>query len=116
MLKLDKLEIELNDKIATVWLNQTEIRNALNPQIIDELIRSFKWIARQDEINVVLLRGRGSSFCAGADINWMMRSGQQGYIKNYSDSRKLSQCFKKIYQSINLDGVTSSYLRLTKEI
>lgn len=99
MLKLNKVEIELKDRIATLWLNQAEIRNALNPELIEELIKSFKWIARRDEIIVVLLRGRGSSFCAGADINWMMRSGQQGFIKNYLDSKKLSACFKNLYQS-----------------
>ncbi|MCF8389783.1 MAG: enoyl-CoA hydratase/isomerase family protein [Bacteroidales bacterium] len=99
MLKLKKIEIERNGKIATLWLNQPEIRNSLNPILLNDLIKSFHWLEKQDEIVVVFLRGRGNSFCAGADINWMIQSGQQGIIKNYLDSKNLSRCFKKIYHS-----------------
>lgn len=99
MLDLKKIELETKDRLATIWLNQPEIRNALNPLIIDELIKSFKWIGKKEEICVILIRGKGNSFCAGADINWMKESGEQGYRKNYSDSKKLAECFKTIYQS-----------------
>lgn len=99
MQDFEKLEIEIEDRFATIWLNQPETRNALNPLIIEELIKSFKWIGKKKEINVILIRGKGGSFCAGADIKWMKNSGEQGYRKNYSDSKKLADCFKTIYQS-----------------
>lgn len=99
MLNLKKIEIEVKERYVTVWLNQQEIRNALSLSMIEELIKAFKWINEKKEILVILIRGRGNSFCAGADINWMINSGSPGYRKSYRDSKKLASCFKTIYQS-----------------
>jgi methylglutaconyl-CoA hydratase len=99
MLNLKRIEIETKDKQATVWLNQPDIRNALNLATIEELIKAFRWINEQKKLMVILLRGRGKSFCSGADLNWMNNSGSHGYKKCYSDSRKLATCFKLIWKS-----------------
>jgi methylglutaconyl-CoA hydratase len=99
MLQLKKIEIEIKDQTATCWLNQPEIRNALNPLIIEDLIKSFKWLSENNEVTIIVMRGRGESFCTGADVNWMLISGQQGYRKNYLDSKLLANCFRTIYNS-----------------
>src|SRR3989339_1335567 len=99
MLNLKRIEIEIKDRQVTVWLNQPDIRNALNLATIEELIKAFRWINEQKKLMVILIRGRGKSFCSGADINWMKNSGSPGYKKCYSDSKKLAICFKLIYQS-----------------
>ena len=99
MKSFEKTKVELHDNYATIWLNQPEIRNALNPLIISELIEGFEWIEKKDEVRVIVIRGNGGSFCAGADIKWMKKSGELGYRKNYSDSKMLANCFKTIYQS-----------------
>lgn len=99
MLNLKRTEIEIKDKLITIWLNQPEIRNALNISIIEELIQVFKWISKQKKIMIILIRGRGNSFCSGADISWMMNSGLLEYQKSYRDSKKLARCFKLIYHS-----------------
>jgi methylglutaconyl-CoA hydratase len=99
MADLKKIETEVKDKQITIWLNQPEIRNALNLSLIEELIKVFKWISTQKNIMVIVLRGRGSSFCAGADINWMINSGLLDYQNCYRDSEKLAECFHIIYQS-----------------
>lgn len=99
MLTFHEIDIELNEKQAIVWLNQPESRNALNPLMIDDLIKGFEWMEHQKEIRIILIRGRGHSFCAGADINWMNDSGSSGYRTIYSESKKLASCFRTIYQS-----------------
>jgi methylglutaconyl-CoA hydratase len=99
MLNLKRIEIEIKDKQLTVWLNQPDIRNALNLATIEELIKAFRWINEQKKLMVILIRGRGKSFCSGADLNWMKNSGSLGYKKCYRDSRKLALCFKLISQS-----------------
>lgn len=99
MLNLKKIEIEIKDKQVTVWLNQPDIRNALNLETIEELIKAFRWINEQKKLMVILIRGRGKSFCSGADLNWMKNSGSHGYKKCYRDSRKLALCFKLIFRS-----------------
>ena len=99
MLNLKRTQIEISGKTVTLWLNQPETRNALNPIIISELTKCIKWVSGKKEIMVILIRGRGDSFCAGADINWMMESGLLRFKKSYKESKKLAECFKTIYQS-----------------
>ena len=99
MLKLKRIEIEIEDKLGTVWLNQPDIRNALNLATIEELIEAFKWLNTQKKLMIILIRGRGKSFCSGADINWMRNSHASGYKNCFNDSRKLAKCFKLIYKS-----------------
>jgi len=45
----------------------------------------------------VVIRGRGKSFCAGADLNWMRDVADYSYEQNYKESLQLSECFYSIY-------------------
>ncbi len=99
MRNLKKVEVEIKDKLVTVWLNHPSKRNALNLTVIEELIKTFRWIEKQNELLVVIIRGRGKSFCSGADINWMIDSGLLDYSDCYRDSKKLAACYKIVYDS-----------------
>lgn len=91
------IEFEKKDSIATVWLNRPEIRNAFNEVMIAELIEVFEAINAMEEVRLIMLRGRGKSFCAGADLNWMRDVVNYGYEQNYRESYQLSKCFHTIY-------------------
>ena len=54
--------------VAHIWLNRPEVLNAYNVAMRDELYEALGAIAEDDDVAVVLLRGRGRSFCAGADL------------------------------------------------
>jgi enoyl-CoA hydratase len=54
--------------VAMIALNRPEVRNALNLEMCDELLRLTKEISKQ-EIRVVFIRGNGPAFCGGADLN-----------------------------------------------
>jgi methylglutaconyl-CoA hydratase len=45
----------------------------------------------------VILRGKGRSFCAGVDLNWMKSASKNSYGQNYTESLLLSKCFLSIY-------------------
>lgn len=91
------LEVTTTDQTATIWLNRPEIRNAFNELMISELIQAFNEVSALDEIRAVILRGRGKSFCAGADLNWMRDVANYSYEQNYKESLQLSDCFYTIY-------------------
>lgn len=91
------LEFEQQDVVGTIWLNRPEIHNAFNEVLIAELIDIFDEIEKMDNLRIVKLRGRGKSFCAGADLNWMRDVAQYSYEENYKESLNLSKCFYKIY-------------------
>ena len=96
-MKYETIEIEIKNKIATVWLNRPEIHNAFNEVMIRELIDAFEWLNTEEESRFIILRGRGKSFCAGADLNWMRGVAGYSYEQNYAESYRLSQCFYGIY-------------------
>ncbi len=91
------IELEVKNNVGTIWLNRPEIHNAFNEIMINELINIFDAIKEMDELRAVILRGRGKSFCAGADLNWMRNVAKYSYEENYKESLNLSICFHKIY-------------------
>jgi methylglutaconyl-CoA hydratase len=88
---------ESEDQVTTVWLNRPEVHNAFNEVMISELIDCFMSIGKKEETRIVLLRGKGKSFCAGADLNWMKEVTEYGYEQNLRESLQLSNCFYSIY-------------------
>ena len=58
----------LEGGVAMLALNRPEVRNALNLEMCDELLRLTKEISGQ-EIRLVFIRGNGPAFCGGADLN-----------------------------------------------
>ena len=50
-----------------------------------------------DDVLCIVIRGRGKSFCAGVDLNWMRGVSQNSYEQNYQESLLLSKCFYSIY-------------------
>lgn len=91
------IEFELKEKVGTVWLNRPEKHNAMNAEMISEIIDCYENINEMPEVRIVLLRGRGKSFCAGADLNYMKGIAQFGFEENYQDSLNLAKCFNVIY-------------------
>ena len=57
-----------------VTLNRPEVKNALNPILIGELRSVFEVLRDRRDIKVVILRGAGGTFCAGADLKNMEQS------------------------------------------
>ena len=60
---------EVDDAVSIITLNRPEKRNALNDELQDALRQAFAKADSEPSTCVVLLRGRGSSFCAGYDIS-----------------------------------------------
>jgi methylglutaconyl-CoA hydratase len=54
--------------IATIELNRPERGNALNHQLIEELVRHLGELAADDRTRLIVLRGAGRHFCTGADV------------------------------------------------
>lgn len=92
------IELEIKSEVGTIWLSRPEIHNAFNEVMIAEIIDMFKAIKDLDEVKIVVLRGRGKSFCAGADLNWMRNVAKYSYEDNYEESLNLSNCFYEIYR------------------
>lgn len=93
------IKLSIENGIATILLNRPEIRNAFNEVMISELTQAFQLAEKMNEVRVILLKGEGKSFCAGADLNWMRDVSTYTFEQNYAESYRLSQCFYTIYTS-----------------
>jgi enoyl-CoA hydratase/carnithine racemase len=56
-----------DDPIVRIWLNRPERRNALSGRALEEIAACFGALRTDFTARVVVLGGRGPSFCAGAD-------------------------------------------------
>ena len=55
--------------IACVTLNRPEVLNVFRWETIDDLLRAFEDAVKDRTIGVIILTGKGRSFCCGGDIN-----------------------------------------------
>ncbi len=83
--------------IYSIALNRPNLHNAMNDVMIAELTYVFVEISRLTDVRVVILRGNGKSFCAGADLNYMKNIAQFGFEENAKDGKKLATLYKSIY-------------------
>lgn len=90
------LEIEHDDGVSTIWMNRPDKHNAFDEHLIEELTRSALALGADDTVRIVILAGRGRSFSAGADLEWMRRAADYSYDQNLSDARALAAMLRAI--------------------
>ncbi|GAB6148574.1 3-hydroxyacyl-CoA dehydrogenase/enoyl-CoA hydratase family protein [Stetteria hydrogenophila] len=64
----DTIIVRIEEPIAWVVLNRPRKLNALNPQMVRELSETLDMLEDRDDVRVVVLRGEGRAFSAGADV------------------------------------------------
>src|SRR5204863_556931 len=87
----ETLEIETQRSVATVWMNRATQHNAFNEILIEELTRAFEALNTDPAVRAVVLGGRGKSFSAGADLEWMKRAAAYSDEENRRDARRLAK-------------------------
>jgi len=68
MSESDLIKLEKQGHIAWVTLNRPEKRNALNFQMLEQLVANFHQLDQDEETRVIVLKGEGKSFCAGLEL------------------------------------------------
>lgn len=88
---------DINDNsIKIVELNKPKLKNAFNPEMIAEITETFKKLSADKAVRAVVLKGAGTAFCAGADLNWMKSMVDFSFDQNIKDSEKLWEMFEAI--------------------
>ena len=83
---MSALRIETRRPVLRIAMARPERRNAFDAALIGELTEAF---ADVGDARVVLLTGEGSSFSAGADVEWMRSSVELTYDENVADALRL---------------------------
>lgn len=92
----DSIHLSIDSHIATLTLNRPEVHNAFNAEMIAALSGAFDELAGNNDVSVVVLRGEGKSFSAGADLNWMKDSVNFSKEENRADAIALADMLNKL--------------------
>ena len=93
------LEIETDERVATLWLNRPEKRNALSEDMWADLPAAMADLDDDNSVRVVVLAGRGPAFSVGIDLN-MLTELHTGGESSADSNMKLYQTIQRLQRTI----------------
>ncbi|MEM7023719.1 MAG: enoyl-CoA hydratase-related protein [Pseudomonadota bacterium] len=80
--------------IATLTLNRPEVHNAYDGDLIDGLIDAVASLAADHRVRLLILRGNGKHFQAGADLAWLKKVAGFDLADNLAFSRQTTEAMR----------------------
>lgn len=99
-MKFNTIQIGKENHIASIALNRPDVHNAFNEEMMEELRQAFVFFDQDNTVRVLVLKGHGPSFCAGADLSYMKSASQKTHEQNVEESLKMATLFQ-IIQSLS---------------
>lgn len=79
----ETIEVQLVDPgVAVLTLNRPDKLNAVNLKMMMELREAFRALDDDQRAKVIVLKGAGRAFCAGADLEWSAELGVEGRVES----------------------------------
>ena len=97
--QLERIQLEFEGPVARVWLNRPDARNAFDGLMVTELRKVLFDLRTVDSVRVIVLAGRGPSFCAGADVQWMQAMAAFTREENLREAQAMADLFFTVYES-----------------
>jgi 2-(1,2-epoxy-1,2-dihydrophenyl)acetyl-CoA isomerase len=91
------IHIEKSGPITTIFFNRPRAKNALNLELVSNLIQVLKAARDEKKTRVVVLRGKGNAFSAGGDLKHF----HQHLTKSDQEFRKISSLLNKAVDLIS---------------
>lgn len=88
--------VERQGAVATLWLNRPEVHNAFDEALIGHITQTLRTLDADSTVRVVVLAGRGKSFCAGGDLGWMQRMAGYTQEENEKDAAQLAEMLRTL--------------------
>lgn len=95
--KYNTIVVERKNFNGLIWLNRPEKRNALNDEMVRELKIALNHFSNDPQIKTLVIKGRGSAFCSGADLAYLKALRENSFEDNLKDSENLSKLFYQLY-------------------
>lgn len=92
-----RIKYSTEQRVCTITLSRPDKHNALDDLMIAELTAAFQSAQRDGDVKIILLKGEGESFCAGADLAYIQRLTKYDFNQNQEDSNNLMRLFLQIY-------------------
>jgi methylglutaconyl-CoA hydratase len=96
MTRYNNILTQSKDGVMTITLNRPDKRNALNPELIEELTMAL-YDAENCDCGVVILTGAGPAFCAGLDMEHLETTQARTLEENRRDSENVARVLRALY-------------------
>ena len=104
----DKLIVETHQSgLASLTLNRPDVGNALDKDLIHQLVNALKALA-PEKVRLLVIKSSGRHFSTGADLNWMKESKDLSRKENHQDARPLAEL---LYRLDNFPAPTLSMIQ-----
>ncbi len=101
MSNMKYIQVEPQEDVAIIRINRPEALNAMNTDVISELSRAIDIVGVDDGIKVVIITGVGErSFCAGADISYMVNIDPMTAEKYASSAQSVLNKIEKLEKPV----------------
>jgi enoyl-CoA hydratase len=77
------IDVQVTDGVGVLTLNAPERRNAFDLAMCDETAAALDELEADDGVGALVVTGRGSAFCAGADLSHLGASQREGLLAIY---------------------------------
>lgn len=94
---MDAVELERRGPAAWLWLNRPEVRNALNDAVSGELATRLDKLERDATARVIVLAGRGTAFCAGADLQRMEKAARMTKTRSRREAGRFAKLLLRLH-------------------
>ena len=91
------LLVEEESGVRTITLNRPERRNAMTPEMQQELIAAME-DAAASECRVVVFAGAGEAFCAGLDLSVLQAMNDKSLEEHTADAVRIARLFRTLYE------------------
>ena len=92
----ESIRVSERDGVCEIRLYHASVHNAFDDRLIAELIDALTAIAEDAGIRALVLTGEGSTFSAGADLNWMRAMAGASEADNRDDSLRLAHLMRTL--------------------
>lgn len=90
------IDLQRRDAVAWLALARPEVHNAFDAGLIHALNTTLDTLAADDGVRALVLTGQGSTFSAGADLNWMRGMAKASEAENLADSLELARLMRTL--------------------
>ena len=90
------IRISEHNGVREIRLERASVHNAFDDRLISELTDALESAASADPVRALVLTGEGSTFSAGADLNWMRAMAGAGEAENREDSLRLARLMRTL--------------------
>ncbi|NLY81409.1 MAG: crotonase [Clostridiales bacterium] len=96
----ENIKFENNEGLGTVTINRPKAMNALNKDVLKELLDVFHAISEDDDVKAIIVTGEGRAFVAGADIAEMSKLNANEGRKMMRLGHQVMNCIENIEKPV----------------